>query len=135
MLSSVRSPSISDSRKNFSENITLTSSIIMGYTIVALKGRSTGSVKTKRQSESERKSILDRHPIIGQQVVQQQVHTLAEVLDMPPELAEQLLDTGQKSFSFRFLFVFGPYKRPLPICDPILSSAYGLNWSFKIVIN
>ena len=68
---------------DFPENITSTASIIIGHTTVvyvsALKVRSTGSVK--RQKESERKSISDRHPALVQQVVQQQVNTLAEALE------------------------------------------------------
>ena len=65
---------------------------------------STGSVQ--RQKESERKSISNWYPAIVQQAVQQQVKTLAEALNMPPEVVELLLDAGPKCFAVRFIFLF-----------------------------
>ena len=51
----------------------------MGHTTVAQKGSDTGSVK--RHKESEKKSISDRYPTIGQQLLQQQVNMLAEAVN------------------------------------------------------
>ena len=97
----VRSPSLSESCKNTFQK-TLHQNPPPSWPIRQWYNKAWGTGSVKRQQESERKSNSDRYPAIVQQVVQQQVNTLAEAL----EGVEQLLDAGPKCSLFRFLFVF-----------------------------
>ena len=86
----------------------------MGHTTVVKNVRSTGSVK--RQKESKRSNISDQYPTIVQQVLQQQVNTLAEALDngYASGVVEQLLNDGLKFLSFRLCFLL--------LTDPVLQT-------------